>query len=545
MRVPKKRLAGLCLVLLPVAGGSAPVAGAAGGSAAGQSAAGRGVAAAAPDLRLVEAMAERDTARVRTLLAGEGFDVNAARADGATALLWAAHWDDREAAELLLGAGADVNAADDHGVTPLARASENASAAMVERLLAAGANPNAAQANGLTPLMTGARTGSLAVVRALLARGADVDAATAATHETALMWAVAGRHRDVVRALVERGGDVHPQPRQAFSPLIAAARNGDLETAEVLLEAGARVDDRGSDGAHPLAYAVIAGQSAFAHFLLERGADPDGAVDGVTALHAAAGSVRPWLKAWSRKHGTRAGRLALDERLALVKALLARGADPNARMTASDVTGQGFVRNGAYDTFATGTGDVAGATPLWVAAYATNPGPGSSSFRGRRPTPSSNGAILRSLLAAGARPGSTPRDGTTALMAAAGCGRAAHQTNVPRAPRVPTAEEAVDILVEAGLDVNAANEGDFTALHCAAFSGLNEVVRQLVEHGADIDARDWRGRTAFRLAEGAKQSFHYQEWPGVAALLAELGADTSLGIPGIIHERLRGLLAAR
>ena len=95
------------------------------------------------------------------------------------------------------------------------------------------------------------------------------------------------------------------------------------------------------------------------------------------------------------------------------------------------------------------------------------------------------------------------------------------------------------------MDVNAANEGDFTALHCAAFSGLNELVRQLVEHGADIDARDWRGRTAFRLAQGAKQSFHYQEWPEVAVLLQELGADTSLGIPGTIHERLRGLAATR
>ena len=96
-----------------------------------------------------------------------------------------------------------------------------------------------------------------------------------------------------------------------------------------------------------------------------------GRVDGVTALHAAAGSVSTWLKAWNRNHGggrARGDRLRLEERLPLVRALLARGADPNARMTASDVTGQGFVRNGAYDTFATGTGDVAGATPLWVAA---------------------------------------------------------------------------------------------------------------------------------------------------------------------------------
>ena len=507
-------------------------------------AAGPRAAGGPADLGLVEAMAERDTARLRALLAEEGLDVNAARADGATALLWAAHWDDAEAVDLLLRAGADVNAADDHGVTPLARASENASAPMVERLLAAGADPNAAQANGLTPLMTAARTGSLGIVQALLARGADVDAATASTRETALMWAVAERHRDVVRALVARGADVHPQPGQAFSPLIAAARNGDIETAELLLAAGAGVNETGSDGAHPLAYAVVVGRSAFAHFLLERGADPNGAVDGVTALHAAAGPVGTWLKAWNRKHGgagARGGRLALGERLPLVDALLVRGADPNARMTASDVTEQGFVRNGAYDTFGTGTGDVAGATPLWVAAFATNPGPGR--MRNGWSTHNSTGDVLRRLLRAGARPGITSNDGTTPMMAAAGCGRWGHWTNTPRAARQPMAEEAIGILIEAGVDVNATNEGDFTALHCAAFSGLNEVIRLLVEQGADIDARDWRGRTAFRLAEGAKQSFHYQAWPETAAFLAELGADTRLGIPGTIHERLRGLLA--
>ena len=115
--------------------------------------------AAGPDLRLVDAMAERNTALVRTLL-GEGVDVNSARADGATALLWAAHWNDVDLAEQLLGAGARVNAADDHGVTPLARACENASEEMVGRLLEADADPNAAQINGLTPLMTAARTGN-------------------------------------------------------------------------------------------------------------------------------------------------------------------------------------------------------------------------------------------------------------------------------------------------------------------------------------------------------------------------------------------------
>ena len=114
--------------------------------------------AAGPDLRLVNAAAGQDTDTVRALLT-EGVDVNVARADGVTALLWASHWDDLETVDMLLRAGANVDAAEDHGVTALARACENAHAAMVEMLLTAGADPNVAQASGLTPLMIAAQTG--------------------------------------------------------------------------------------------------------------------------------------------------------------------------------------------------------------------------------------------------------------------------------------------------------------------------------------------------------------------------------------------------
>ena len=502
--------------------------------------------AAEQDSRLVTAAANQDRREALALIA-EGADVNEARADGATALLWAAHWDDLELARRLLRAGADVNAAEDHGVTALARAVENTSLAMVETLIAGGADVNAAQVSGLVPLMTAARTGDADVVRVLLAQGADVDAATTETRATALMWAVARPHPEVVRILLDAGADPAVSTAKGFTPLMLAAGNGDIETARALIAAGVDVNAPGTDGTHVLAYAIVRGQVAFALFLLDEGAEPNGAMGGVSALHAASGDVDLWLRDWYlrheryRRYDRLGGELDGARRLLLVKALLGRGADPNARTTSSAMFSSyvGYPRKGAFEPFSVGTGDLRGATPLWVAAADMN---GAARVFNYGPAyTSSSAVILRTLLAAGADPHLTTDDGTTPLMAAAGLGRATYTPRVPRGTRSPTAEEAVRLLLGAGADVNAVNEADFTALHGAAFRGLNEVVAYLVANGADIDARDFRGRTAYRMAEGSKQSFQFQSWPETAALLAELGADTKLGIAGTVQERLRDL----
>jgi hypothetical protein len=65
------------------------------------------------------------------------------------------------------------------------------------------------------------------------------------------------------------------------------------------------------------------------------------------------------------------------------------------------------------------------------------------------------------------------------------------------------------------------------------------VIEYLVAHGANINAQDYMKRTAFRMAEGSKQTFQFQEWPETAQLLKKLGADTTLGISGREQERQR------
>ena len=525
----------------------------------------RPAAAEGPDLRMVDAAAAQDTRLVRALL-DEGADVNTPRADGVTALLWAAHWDDLEMATLLLRAGADGNAADDHGVTPLERASENASIAMVETLLAAGVDVNVAQTSGLTPLMIAARTGSVDVVRVLLAAGANVNKATAETRSTALMWAISEAHPEVVDQLLEAGADPHTSTTKGFTPLMYGVRNGDIEAIKTLFAAGVDVNETGADDTHALPFAIVSSQDQVALFLLEHGADPNGSMAGVWALHAAAGSVGSWLDDWNRRHGDgrRRSRRDLDRRavdpgrrLPLVKALLERGADPNARINTSAMFTSyiGYPTKGAFEPFANGTGDLRGATPLWVAAAAAgarNRRVGRAAAEGaEQPEFSPEFSylqIIQALLAAGADPHATTVDGTTPLMVAAGLGRvgggAGGISAAGRGARLFEAEQAVRGLLDAGADINATNEADFRAIHGAAFLGANELIELLVQEGADINARDFRGRTPYRLAEGAKQSFHFVAFPETAEFIKGLGANVAFGIPGTVQERLRDVAVA-
>ena len=115
------------------------------------------------DYRVADAMKRQDASAVQMLVAA-GADVNAPQRDGATALHWAAYWDDVPSASLLIRAGARVNALNENDVTPLTLGCTNASPQMVSTLLDAGGDANAAQTTGGTPLMTCSRTGSAAAV---------------------------------------------------------------------------------------------------------------------------------------------------------------------------------------------------------------------------------------------------------------------------------------------------------------------------------------------------------------------------------------------
>src|SRR5262245_50048964 len=313
---------------------------------------------------LVDAAKNADKAAVRALVQKK-VDVNAAEADGTTALHWASYRDDLETVDLLIRAGAKVNAATDLGVTPLWNASQNGSAAVVAKLLAAGANPNAALLAGETPLMVAARAGKADVVGQLIAKGANVNA-RGSRGQTALMWAVSQKHPDVVKVLLENRADVHARsdvwsevmavsphgyldynraiPHGGDTALMFAARVGDLASAKALVANGANANDAEAWGVSAVTMAAHAGFTALVGFLLEKGADPNAAKAGFTALHAAV--------------------MHRDE--AMVRALLDAGADPNAPVETWTPT-----RRSSKDfNF---NPELVGATPFWLAARVTAP----------------------------------------------------------------------------------------------------------------------------------------------------------------------------
>jgi ankyrin repeat protein len=436
--------------------------------------AGASVASAA-GLPLVDAAKSADRNAVRLLLQQKA-DVNAAEGDGTTALHWASYRDDIESADLLIRAGAKVNAANDLGATPLWAACLNGSSTMVRRLLQAGANPNAALLLGETPVMVASRSGNADVVEQLLSKGANANA-RAARGQTALMWAVAQSHPDVVKVLVARGADVHarseswsqmeavsPHGRPEYNreipygkntPLMFAARVGDLASAKILVEAGANVNDEDAWGVSVVGTAAHSGFADLVEFLLQKGADPNRAGAGFAPLHQAI--------------------MRRDERL--VRLLLAHKADPEAKLVSWTPT-----RRTSSDFHF--EPELVGATPLWLAARYVQP------------------RVMRLLMEFGADPKFVHRsdrivdgkDGRaydhryetiTTLMAAVGMGGGGRAWVQPeRGQQEALALETVKLALELGVDVNAANTDGRTALDAAKALKYETVVAYLLEKGA-------------------------------------------------------------
>ena len=161
-----------------------------------------------PEAPVADAAQRGDSEAVRQLLR-QGADVNAAQGDGMTALHWVAEGGDQELAETLLFAGASLEARTRNGnYTPLHLAARAAQGPMVVALLDAGADPNAMTSLGSGALHFAAGASSPVAVEALLAAGVEIEARESSYDQTALMWASAYGHTEIVTQLLAAGADL-------------------------------------------------------------------------------------------------------------------------------------------------------------------------------------------------------------------------------------------------------------------------------------------------------------------------------------------------
>ena len=259
------------------------------------------------------------------------------------------------------------------------------------------------------------------------------------------------------------------------------------------------MNDTLSDGESALVVATANAHWEVASVLLDRGADPNAAGAGWNALHQTVHSRRPNL-------GYTPGPVPTGntDSLELVKKLIAKGVDLDARMT----------KNGMKDGQRNRHNRL-GATAFLLAAKRVDV------------------EVMKVLAAAGADAKIPAADGSTPLMVAAGLGMwYVGEDGGSMAGHEHEAVEAVKMCVALGNDVNGRNELGETPLHGAAFRGVNEIVEFLVEKGAVLDARDSRGWTPFTIANGISYGDVYKLQPQTAKLLEQLMTARGLSTEG-------------
>lgn len=487
--------------------------------------------------------------------------------------------------ERLLAAGSDANVVTDTGATPLMLAAASGSPDAVRLLLDHGADIEAKESSaGETALMFASASNRRDVIDLLVERGADpavttrvIDVPELTKEAEEAFRKRLERVRDERKAQAAAEGGPVPSDEGAedgeqgakqggknlfaklfgwmvpnkertepegegrrrresygdrvgqqggMSALLLAARQGHFEAVEALLQAGADVNQvaEGSKTS-PLLIATMNGHFDLASYLLEQGADPN--------LASEPAAVTPLYSVINLKWAPRAGypqptaqHQQTLTHLDLMKALLEKGADPNARLTKKVwFTGYNFDRSGI---------DEQGATPFWRAAYG------------------SDVAAMKLLKSFGAddtiptkAPPSRPRVGNqqgrevkdvsglppvpvggpalSPLHAASGAGYgegfAANDHRNHPAGFMPAVRYLVEVC---GADVNARDHEGNTPLHNAAARGDVEMIEYLVSKGADVKVVNREGQSTADMANGPVQRI--QPFPEALELLVSLGA---------------------
>ncbi|MCY7368843.1 MAG: ankyrin repeat domain-containing protein [Chamaesiphon sp.] len=499
-----------------------------------------------------------------------------------TSLMAAVIDDDLDLVKQSIEAGASLDRYDwNLGYAPLGMAIDRGHIEIVGCLLKAGANPHCGSTS-TTSLGLAAENGEAEIIQLLLARRVDVNTPIAPDGWTALLAAIQNGHRAVVQLLVTAGANVNVwsrgetpiilaakceereiynylyplvntairlcadrdgehllqathkrrirQQNRPIEKLIEMATEGNIDEVNRAIEIGIEIDELGAKGHTALMVAAYYGHRSIVNTLLAAGADPNllsddnGLGAGMTALMLAAGSF------------------FASNRQQVAKLLIAGGADVNQRGAGGKtavfyaaLAGSGYLD--CVETLIAGGAnldlhDDRGHTVLTSVATAENY------------------SMLNLLMQAGA---STVGLESIQLIQAAAAGnidrvRSLLATKVnldlDRGAAIGNAAAAghtqiVELLIQAGANVNLTDKLGFSPIASAAYSGYSEIVNLLIEAGADIQAPAGESQSYSALEYAQMGLYQFDARPLPSAAQKEASRNSELPQPADLqHDRI-------
>ena len=450
-----------------------------------------------------------------------GAHVNAARNDGATALVLACSTAKSHLVTLLLKVGADPNIADADGDTSLQCAiTAECSKGTLQEIIGYCAEVNARNKRGRTPLLLSCSYGQVDAVQVLLGAGADPSIVDE-EGLSCLHAAIDGRcSRDTLQALIDHGACINATRKDGTNALLRACYTGQSESVKFLLEAGADVNIANRYHNTCLHHAVKGNCSKDTlKKIIEQGLN-------VNALNS--------------KGETALIHACYQAQAESVKVLLETGADPNI----SDASGyssllaaiRGRCTNETLTKLIACKSDLdaqdkAGRTALCLACF----------YKQQE--------AVRILLDAGSNPNIADKYGHTCLFIAikTACwkrtiraiidrGANVNATNIENCTALMMAcgekqEHAIHVLLKKGCDINVTDKiGDTCLMYAVGGLCSKKVLQAIIDQGADVNATNKNNHTTLMMAceKRHEDAIHVLLKAGSDTNIAEKNGDTCL-----------------
>lgn len=225
---------------------------------------------------------------VRCLLEN-GADLEVTNKQGKTALVYAAKYGYSDILEELLLHNVNLEAKGTDGRTALIEAILNEEPEIVKCLLAKGADYNTTDKNGKTALMYAAESDDRTALELLLELNLDLEITENLNGKTALIYAVISKNEEGVELLLQHGANAKVKNALGFSAFFSAANSGNVRILQMLHEHGADINEVDEEGITALTLAVKQ-NAACTEYLIERGAHLDATYNDMDLFEVAAGS---------------------------------------------------------------------------------------------------------------------------------------------------------------------------------------------------------------------------------------------------------------